>query len=164
MGWTCCVQYMWRNYRRRTVKAKRIASCTIIIAMCNKKKDISSKQWPTTAVHVFCYFMQCCDLSVSVSIFHAWRSTGRDPLCKNLLNAGLLRLSSYPWPSQQTLLETLVNVQSTQILMEVTMLTCNIVCLATWSLRSQTSIQYLNDGTGTLLVCQWFPRLWRHLH
>ena len=37
---------MGRNNRRRTVKAKRIALCTIIIAMCRKKKDRrQKKQW-----------------------------------------------------------------------------------------------------------------------
>lgn len=44
--WSVRYDNMGRKNRTRRVKAKRIALCTIIIAMCKKKKDMrEKKQW-----------------------------------------------------------------------------------------------------------------------
>lgn len=88
-----------------------------------------SRERPTTVVHVFCYFLQCCGLCLYFYTPQSSHSTDTVPLCINLLNAGLLPLSTSPcWIDNEF---TPSSRQLIRIPTEGTVFTCNIVYLAT---------------------------------
>ena len=106
-----------------------------------------------------CSAILCSDVAfVSISIFHSLDI----PQTRFLSVQIYLMPGCFLCPRLHGRLDrpdiTLSSLQLIQIPTEGTVLTCNIVCLATWFRVRRTS-SASTTGTGTSVVCSWFPRL-----